>query len=131
MFWRRFRPTNFPQLQVFNKIDLLGMQPRIDRDKDGRPYRVWLSAQQGKGLDLLEEAIAELLGDDLVHEFLPIPHHQGRLRARLYEMGIVQSEGYNEDGVPVLEVRTPKLKLQRLVLQEGGTLPWEPSDREV
>ncbi|CAM3847077.1 ribosome rescue GTPase HflX [Parendozoicomonas haliclonae] len=119
-----------PQLQVFNKIDLLGMKPRIDRDEDDKPYRVWISAQTGEGLDLLQRAIAERLGDDLIHEFLPVPHNQGRLRARLYEMGVVQSEDYNEEGVPVLEVRMPKMELQRMVLQEGATLPWDLPDLE-
>ena len=119
-----------PQLQVYNKIDLLGMAPRIDRDEKDRPYRVWISAKQEKGLDLLQRAIAELLGDDLVHEFLPIPHNLGRLRARLYAMGVVQSESYNDEGLPVLEVRMPKMELQRLILQEGGSLPWESPDAE-
>ena len=119
-----------PQLQVYNKIDLLGMAPRIDRDEKDRPYRVWISAKQEKGLDLLQRAIAELLGDDLVHEFLPIPHNLGRLRARLYAMGVVQSESYNDEGLPVLEVRMPKMELQRLILQEGGSLPWERPDAE-
>ena len=119
-----------PQLQIYNKIDLLGMAPRIDRDEKDRPYRVWISAKQEKGLDLLQRAIAELLSDDLVHEFLPIPHNLGRLRARLYAMGVVQSESYNDEGLPVLEVRMPKMELQRLILQEGGSLPWEPPDAE-
>lgn len=119
-----------PQLQVYNKIDLLGMTPRIDRDEKDRPYRVWISAKEEKGLDLLQRAIAELLGDDLVHEFLPIPHNLGRLRARLYAMGVVQSESYNDEGLPVLEVRMPKMELQRLILQEGGSLPWERPDAE-
>ena len=118
------------QLQVYNKIDLLGMAPRIDRDEKDRPYRVWISAKQEKGLDLLQRAIAELLGDDLVHEFLPIPHNLGRLRARLYAMGVVQSESYNDEGLSVLEVRMPKMELQRLILQEGGSLPWESPDAE-
>ncbi len=119
-----------PQLQVYNKIDLLGMGPRIDRDEHDRPRRVWISAQQGKGMDLLQRAIAELLGEDLIHEFLPVPHHQGRLRARLYELGVVQGEHYNDEGLPVLEVRMPKMELQRLILQEGGSLPWELPDAE-
>ena len=119
-----------PQLQIYNKIDLLGMAPRIDRDEKDRPYRVWISAKQEKGLDLLQRAIAELLSDDLVHEFLPIPHNLGRLRARLYAMGVVQSESYNDEGLPVLEVRMPKMELQRLILQEGGSLPWELPDAE-
>lgn len=52
-----------PMLEVYNKIDLLeSMEPQIQRDEHGKPERVWLSAREGKGLELLEQAIAELLG---------------------------------------------------------------------
>ena len=119
-----------PKLEVFNKTDLIGMKPRIDRNEDGRPHRVWISAQNGEGLDLLQQAIAELLGEDLIHEFIPVPHNQGRLRARLYEMSVVQSEGFDDDGIPVLEVRMPRQELQKLMLQEGAELPWELPDSE-
>ena len=119
-----------PQLEVFNKTDLLGMKPRIDRDENSKPVRVWISAQNGEGLDLLQLAIAELLGEDLIHEFIPVPHSQGRLRSRLYKMGVVQSETFNEDGFPVLEIRMPRQELQKLILQEGAELPWELPDKE-
>lgn len=53
---------NIPQLQVFNKLDLLpGQVPRIDKDANGHPIRVWLSASTGAGLPLLHEALEELL----------------------------------------------------------------------
>ena len=38
-----------PQLQVYNKLDLLEQAPRIDRNADGVPERVWLSAATGAG----------------------------------------------------------------------------------
>ena len=43
-----------PMLQVMNKIDMLdGFEPRIDRNDENQPVRVWLSAQSGAGLPLL------------------------------------------------------------------------------
>ena len=57
---------DIPQLQVFNKLDLLEQAPRIDRNADGVPERVWLSAVTGAGTDLLQQAIAELVGQDMV-----------------------------------------------------------------
>jgi GTP-binding protein HflX len=53
-----------PQLQVMNKIDLAGGEPRIVRDVDGVPQQVWISAATGQGLDLLREALGEVLGGD-------------------------------------------------------------------
>ena len=46
---------NVPQLQVFNKIDLIDEAPRIDYDENGAPRRVWLSAVTGAGIDLLHQ----------------------------------------------------------------------------
>lgn len=52
-----------PQLQIYNKLDLL-IPPRpatIDRDAQNRPIRVWLSATTGEGVELLKLALKELL----------------------------------------------------------------------
>ncbi|HLB14989.1 MAG TPA: GTPase HflX [Burkholderiales bacterium] len=48
-----------PQLFVWNKIDLNGVGPGIDRDDCGRIARVRLSARTGAGLDALRQALAE------------------------------------------------------------------------
>jgi GTP-binding protein HflX len=107
-----------PQLMVFNKIDLLNadipvgedQEPaipgrifkkaaaRIDRDADGGPTAVWLSAASGAGLDLLRQAISERLAGARVHAELRLPPRAGRLRARLIELGAVRSERYDEQG---------------------------------
>ena len=54
--------ADLPQVLVFNKIDRIeGGAPRLDRPAEGPP-RVWLSARDGVGLDLLRDAIGEVLG---------------------------------------------------------------------
>jgi GTP-binding protein HflX len=50
---------SIPQLLVWNKIDLNGAQPGIDRDDCGSIARVRLSARTGAGLDALRQALAE------------------------------------------------------------------------
>ena len=58
-----------PMLEVYNKIDLIdGFEPQIQRDEEGVAVRVWISARQGRGLDLLAQAVSERLGDDIVQE---------------------------------------------------------------
>ncbi|MGY8866535.1 MAG: GTPase HflX, partial [Methylophagaceae bacterium] len=48
------------QVIVCTKIDQTdGRQARIDRDEDGRIWRVWLSAQTGVGIDLLRQVLLE------------------------------------------------------------------------
>jgi GTP-binding protein HflX len=69
-------------------------------------------------VELLREAIAELLEQDLVHECLPIAPAQGRLRARLYEKGAVLAEHVDEQGQISLEVRLPRVLLAQLLAAE-------------
>jgi len=48
-----------PQIRVWNKIDVSGLQPGVERDEYGRIARVFVSARSGAGLADLRGAIAE------------------------------------------------------------------------
>jgi len=104
-----------PQLQVYNKLDLLEQAPRIDRNAEGEPERVWLSAATGEGTHLLLQAVSELVGQDMVTEQLQLDPDQGGLRAALYRLGAVEAEDYGEDGVAHLSVRLPRSDWNRLM----------------
>ncbi|REG81628.1 ribosome rescue GTPase HflX [Marinomonas pollencensis] len=109
-----------PTLKVFNKIDMLPTgEARIDRDPDGKPVRVWVSARDGVGIDLLQQAIAELLAEDVLNETLVLPNEYGRLRAMLFEQGAVRSERYDEFGQSILEVRLPKKDYLQILARAG------------
>ncbi|MDF3935421.1 ribosome rescue GTPase HflX [Pseudomonas citronellolis] len=118
--------NELPMLEVYNKIDLLpdDFEAQIQRDETGKPVRVWLSAREGRGLDLLEKAVAELLGDDLFVGTLCLPQRLGRLRAQFFELGAVQAEDHDEQGRAVLQVRLPRVELNRLVSRAG----WQPAE---
>ncbi|MBF7730993.1 ribosome rescue GTPase HflX [Pseudomonas sp. N040] len=112
--------AEIPLLEVYNKLDLLeGIEPHIQRDASGRPERVWLSARDGRGLDLLRQAIAELLGEELFVGTLQLPQRLGRLRAQLFSAGAVLRESHDEAGESLLEVRLPRSELNRLITREG------------
>ena len=113
---------DIPQLQVFNKLDLLQQAPRLDRDSDGRPLRVWLSAVTGEGIELLMQAIAELVGRDMVLEEVSLDPDQGDLRSAFYGLGAVQTEQYGEDGVAHLKVRLPRADWNRLMKKGPETI---------
>ncbi|MBK6736579.1 MAG: GTPase HflX [Haliea sp.] len=104
-----------PQLQVFNKLDLLEQSPRLERNAEGVPVRVWVSAVTGAGTDLLLQAIAELVGQDMVCEDLHLDPQEGSLRAALYSLGAVEKENYGDDGVAHLSVRLPRADWNRLM----------------
>ncbi|MCQ4311031.1 GTPase HflX [Pseudomonas stutzeri] len=112
--------NELPILEIYNKVDLLeGIEPQIQRNADGVPQRVWVSAQQGLGLDLLKQAVAELLGNDLFVGTIRLPQRLGRMRAQLFELGAVQSESHDEEGGSLLDVRLQRVELHRLISREG------------
>jgi GTP-binding protein HflX len=109
---------DLPQLQVYNKLDLLEMQPRIDRNADGVPVRVWVSAATGEGIDLLLQAVAELVGQDMMSAELNLAPEHGRLRSTLYSMGAVTAEVHTDEGIAKVSVRLPRVDWNRLVAQQ-------------
>ena len=111
--------ADIPQLLVYNKIDLLEQAPRLDRNADGLPERVWVSAVTGAGIDLLQQAMVELLAHDMVEQQLDLTPEQGRLRAALYKLGAVVSEEHGDDGIAHIQVRLPRPDWNRLMVSEG------------
>lgn len=104
-----------PQLLVYNKIDLLtDFEARLERDMDGKPYRVWVSALSGLGMDLLQQALMELLENNIVYTEISLSANEGRLRALLYELHAVQTERIDEDGNWHLNVRLSQADFARL-----------------
>lgn len=113
-----------PLLQVYNKIDKIpGHEPRIDRDSDGVPIRVWLSAASGQGVDLLLEAINERLSDDVFNDVMILKPKDGQLRAQLYAGGAVVDEQVDEMGDIHLKVRLQRKDLLKILTRLG--LPTE------
>lgn len=93
------------QLEVFNKIDLLDdFLPRIDRDDQGLPIRVWLSAQTGAGMELLLQALAEIFSANKVKKRCYLLPSQGGVRAKLFSVANILQEKYTEQGGWDLEI---------------------------
>ena len=109
-----------PTLLVYNKIDLMDEPvPRIDRNQDGKPVAVWLSALTGEGTELLLEAVAEYLPRKMIHTKLKLKPEQGAFRAALYNYKAVLNETYNEHGDVNLEIQLPESEFLRIVKQSG------------
>jgi GTP-binding protein HflX len=98
---------------------LLQQAPRIDRNEYGQPARVWLSAHTGEGLELLPQAIAELVGGEMAQLHIELGPDQGRLRAALYKQHGVVTESHAEDGGCQLHIRLPRTDWQRLLAAEN------------
>ena len=122
---------DIPQLLVMNKIDLIAAsaadadvgavdetaveraRPRIERDAEGRPRAVWLSASTGAGLELLRQALGERLGGERVRSELQLPLSAGRLHARLKAVGAIAEERVDAQGWR-LSIDAPRTVLHAL-----------------
>jgi GTP-binding protein HflX len=109
-----------PTLMVYNKVDLLeDFTARIDRNAEGQPVAVWLSALKNEGLDLLLQAVAERLPGQFVHKTLRLKPDQGALRASLYSHKAVLDEQVDENGWINLEVKLSEIDYLRLIKSSG------------
>ncbi len=117
--------SDIPQLLICNKLDLLeeGLAPRIDRDDTGKPIRVWLSAQTGAGIELLFEALSELLAGQIIEQQFSLPPaQQGKLKNLFYMLDSVVSESYDEQGNTLLTVRLPVIEWQRILKKTNNEI---------
>ncbi|MFV0575500.1 MAG: ribosome rescue GTPase HflX [Vibrio sp.] len=113
-----------PSLLVMNKIDNMdGQEPRIERDDEGMPRAVWVSAMEGQGIDLLFTALTERLATQIVQYHLSIPPmHQGRMRSLFFQMNAIQKEEYDEQGNLVIDIRMQQVDWLRLMKREEAVL---------
>ncbi len=127
--WQRVRQVNsvlkqleadrVPQIRVYNKIDLMDRSPRLTSNRDGEGRAVWLSAATGEGIPLLLDAIGDRLRRKTLHRLIRLQPSQGRLRARLFELGAVLNEQVEEDGGWTLELEMAEQDLNRFVKREN------------
>lgn len=105
-----------PNLLVFNKIDLLepAVEPHIDFNDDGLPERVWLSAKNNQGIDLLNDALAAFFKGEFVKAQVVLPPHAGQRRAQLHQLGKVDAEEFNEHGDALITMNLTKQQWQKV-----------------
>jgi len=116
--------ADVPQIMVYNKIDRVeGTLPHRELTDAGRTERVWVSAIDGSGIDLLRDAIGTVLGDERWQGSLHLPMQAGRLRARLFAAGVVQGETMDEGGWH-LDIDAPKNQLSPLFGLPDGDGEW-------
>ena len=112
-----------PQIAVYNKIDRTGEAPHTELGPDGRVDRLWLSAHDGQGIELLLLALHDQLGTDLHHCVLHLPPRAGRARAQLFEAGAVLVERQVSDGSIEVEVSLRRRDLERICREAGIEIP--------
>jgi len=102
--------SKVPQLMVYNKIDLLGLEPRIDTDAEGRPWRIWLSAREGRGFERLLDVLRLRFCEQSALYRLNLSAGEGQIRAFLFASGAIEAEDFRNNGDIGLQLRlTPAL----------------------
>lgn len=120
-----------PQILVYNKIDLTGQGPRLERDASGRISKVWLSATTGQGIDLLRDALAEHYRRRRRAIALQLPPAAGRLRAAVYERFDVAREIELEAGGWLLELALDPAQVEWLKQQDDFQADYLVSDSPI
>jgi len=109
-----------PVIRVYNKIDCNGHEPVELRDELGVPVSVSISARKGDGIELLRESISDRLSSERINRWIELQGKDGKLRAHLFELGVVSEERIAENGSWMLHVDVPKETAERLARLPGA-----------
>ena len=107
-----------PQIEVFNKCDLIEEPAHVEVDEQGQARRIWLSARTGEGCDQLAIALGRFLGPTIAQCKVRLNPESGRARARLYASGAVRQEIVLDSGELELEISMPALAFEQICRTE-------------
>ncbi len=99
-----------PMICVYNKIDKLEepIKPhlvKLDGEDDNVIARVYLSAQDGNGIECFFDSLADFFYQSWIEGTLEISPKYSKLRSELYELGVVDKEGISEQGNYLLTIK--------------------------
>lgn len=108
-----------PIIQVFNKIDCKeGWKTKYELHEGGA--KVWISAQNRQGFDLLKEAIITQLHGKMIEEKIYLGPQQARLHAQLHAMHAILEETLSEEGGWHVTIRLTQAQKDRWFLADSG-----------
>ena len=120
-----------PTIIVMNKIDGINdFRPRIDKDNEGKIYRVWLSAQTGDGVELLYEALSQSLSGMMTSASIKLDVQSAYIRSEIHKVGFIKKEIMNEFGQWLLEINVTSHYLERLLDKQGVSLLWKQKSQQ-
>jgi GTP-binding protein HflX len=110
------------ELLVFNKVDLLGGEPKIVMGADGVASQAWVSAATGAGLDDLRAALAHAVRPNQVRRTLHLELPAAAVRSDLYRRNAVRAERQCDDGSWELDVELDLSEVAKLLGGRGVNL---------
>jgi len=116
---------------VMNKIDeIKDFEPRVDKDHEGKIFRVWLSAETGVGIDFLYQALSQSLSGMMTHASIRLDVQSAYIRSEIHNIGYIRNEKMNEFGQWLLEINVTRHYLERLLVKQGVSLLWEQKSQQ-
>lgn len=101
---------------VYNKIDQFDdVIPHIEFNDENQPVAVYLSAQSGKGIELLFDAIRLKLKNDILSLALTLSPQLGQIRHAFYQLNCIKQEKIGDTGEFELQLKIDKIEWLKLV----------------
>ena len=94
-----------PEWRLWNKIDLTGHPPELQRDGCDNIERLSVSARTGAGLDLLRQELASAVRASAPSEWLAVDGASGRKAGHLHPDDIPEADASDFPGAPVPAVQ--------------------------
>lgn len=106
-----------PQIAVLNKIDLLEIAPRIDRDAEGLAKKVFLSSKSKQGIALLLQVLDETLSIQHFAMTITLKPREAAVKGWLHEESAINTEKYLENGDVTLSLTITKVQMRKVSRQ--------------
>ncbi len=106
--------NDVPIIEVFNKIDLLQQQSRVNYNIENIVKRIWLSAVQQDGITTLKQEIINYFSDNFIYCCIKLNPNQYKLRATLHDLRVVLFEEYHDNDIR-LEIKIAKRLYQKFI----------------
>ena len=109
-----------PVIRVYNKIDRNGQEVIRNEDENDMPVSISISARTGEGIERLRESNSDRLSSERINRWIELRGKDAKLRAQLFELGVVSEERIAENGSWMLHVDVPKETAERLARLPGS-----------
>ncbi len=107
-------PENIPVIQVWNKIDLSGHRPSVDHILG--TTQVYLSTNDGRGIDLLRQELLQLAGWHQTGESTYLARERHLNAMRIAGEHLANAKRHVEQEKPVLDLLAEELRLAQNAL---------------
>lgn len=102
-----------PTIYVLNKMDAIEEEPEVWKYlPENAPY-VTVSAKTGENIDVLQDLILEIFGDQFQETTIVLPLKEARWVSQAYDLGEVLEEEYLSDNRLKLRCYAPKKEIER------------------